>query len=165
MMQEPHPSGTDTGATVRPVAVLVTRTGGFAGLTKRWRAEPAESEASEWIALISQCPWDAVADRSSTHGSTHHAARGADRFTWAIHARCGEEHEHDAELTDDDLVGAWRRLVDAVREWSRTGNRAADRPDSDPRNHSDPRPDSDPRGDSDPYSVSDRRDPSSSSPA
>ncbi|MFE7845985.1 protealysin inhibitor emfourin [Microbacterium sp. NPDC057407] len=133
-MQEPHPSGTDTGAAERPVAVLVTRTGGFAGLTKRWRAEPPESEASEWIALISQCPWDAV----ETTGNP----RGADRFTWAIHARCGEEHEHDAELADDDLVGAWRQLVDAVREWSRTVDADADRD-----------------------RVSDRRNPSSSSPA
>src|SRR5690242_18323836 len=99
-MQEPHPSGTDTAE--RPIAVAVKRTGGFAGLTKQWRAEPPATEASAWIDLIAQCPWDSVVPRE---------APGADRFTWWIRARCGEEDEREAELPDDEMVGAWRALV------------------------------------------------------
>lgn len=110
-MQEPHPSGTETGTPERPVAVAVKRTGGFAGVTKQWRAEPPAAEASAWIDLIAQCPWDSVASREP--------AAGADRFTWCIQARCGDQDERQAELPDDEMVGAWRDLVDAVREWNR----------------------------------------------
>lgn len=98
------------------------RTGGFAGLTKQWRAEPAEAEASVWIDLIAQCPWDApaTAARGDGEGDGGDAAEslGADRFVWWIRARCGEQDEREAELPDDEMVGAWRALVDAVREWS-----------------------------------------------
>ncbi len=145
-MQEPHPSGTDerapvvpavgspdgdgaaTEAAVQPVEVAVKRTGGFAGLTKQWRAEPAAAEASVWIDLIAQCPWDAPgtpgdAERGEAargDGAGGRPPAGADTFTWWIHARCGDEDEREAELPDDALVGAWRDLVDAVREWSRS---------------------------------------------
>jgi hypothetical protein len=37
---------------------------------------------------------------------------------WWIHARWGDEDEREAELPDDEITGAWRELVDAVREWS-----------------------------------------------
>lgn len=80
-------------------------------MTKQWRAEPPADEASNWVALITQCPWDAVQAGATTGG--------ADRFTWWIHARCGDQHEREAEVPDDELVGAWRELVDAVRDWSR----------------------------------------------
>ncbi|WP_223169210.1 MULTISPECIES: protealysin inhibitor emfourin [Microbacterium] len=156
MIQEPHPSGTDergSGApapapspvagepaprerpggsdppTAAPVQVAVKRTGGFAGLTKQWRAEPGADEASLWMSLISQCPWDApdsLAD-GTAHGdgtargesSDGRPPAGADRFTWWIQARCGETDEREAEVPDGALVGAWRELVDAVRDWSR----------------------------------------------
>jgi hypothetical protein len=140
-MQEPHPSGTDERAPVvpavgspdgdgaatesaaQPVEVAVKRTGGFAGLTKQWRAEPAPAEASVWIDLIAQCPWDAPSapgEAARGHGTDGRPPTGADTFTWRIHARCGDEDEREAELPDDALVGAWRDLVDAVREWSRS---------------------------------------------
>lgn len=134
-MQEPHPSGTDQrrsdapdgntpDGAAQPLEVAVKRTGGFAGLTKQWRAEPPADEASVWIALIAQCPWDAP--ESLAEGAAQGDSRdgrppqGADRFTWRIEARCGEKDEREAELADTALVGAWRELVDAVRDWSRT---------------------------------------------
>jgi hypothetical protein len=101
----------------RPVAVAVKRTGGFAGLTRQWRAEPPPAQAPEWIALITRCPWDAAPPEP-----TEDSPRGADRFTWRIEARCDED-EHEAELPDDEVVGAWRELVDAVRAWSRETER------------------------------------------
>lgn len=129
------------------VEVAVKRTGGFAGLTKQWHAEPAADEAPQWIALIAQCPWDAAApvpttgdtvdtvDDAAPHPApspgpspTPSAAgpppqsrnAGADRFTWWIRARCGEDLDRETELGDDEVVGAWRELVDAVRDWSRS---------------------------------------------
>lgn len=109
-------SGTDRApdaAAPPPLEVAVTRTGGFAGITKRWLAVPAEAEASVWIDLIAQCPWDA------RQVGAEAGSAGADRFTWWIRARCGEQDEREAELPDDEMVGAWRDLVDAVRDWSR----------------------------------------------
>lgn len=94
-----------------PVAVAVIRTGGMAGLRREWRAEPPEEEASTWQEMISRCPWD--------ESSGADAATGADRFRWLIRARCEGEPEQEAELSEHDLVGAWRDLVDAVRAWSR----------------------------------------------
>ncbi len=96
-----------------PVLIAVTRTGGFAGLRREWRAEPTEDQASEWIELISQCPWDAVTAAA--------APTGADRFMWRILARCRPDDERCAELPDEQVTGAWRDLVDAVRGWTGPG--------------------------------------------
>jgi hypothetical protein len=96
----------DAAASVAHVAVRVTRTGGFAGLRREWRAEPPAGETTQWIALIQSCPWNAttVAD----------AAQGADRFVWSIRAECGAD-QLSAELADHDVSGPWRELVDVVR--------------------------------------------------
>lgn len=98
-----------------PVRVDVTRTGGIAGVARAWTAEPSEGEASDWTMLIERCPWDAPAAE----------ATGADRYTWEIAAVCGPD-ERRTELPDSDLVGAWRELVDAVRDWA---GRPGTRPD------------------------------------
>lgn len=97
-----------------PVVVEVTRSGGFAGLRRTWRAEPVEpDDAVVFVQLISECPWSEcdAADGDST-------GRGADRFRWSIEARCGDDDAHHAELGESDLTGAWRALVDAVRDWN-----------------------------------------------
>lgn len=115
-----------------PVEVAVTRSGGFAGMTRRWRAEPPPDQAPQWIALIAQCPWDAAPAVPSAEDAAEGDADGrprprqgfgADRFMWSIHARCGQDVDRETELADDELVGAWRELVDAVREWSRAETR------------------------------------------
>jgi len=95
-----------------PVTVAVTRTGGMAGLRREWRAEPPEDEASTWQSLIERCPWN---ERTAAD-----AAPGADRYQWRIRARCADEPEQEAELSEDEVVGAWRELVDAVRDWVRS---------------------------------------------
>jgi hypothetical protein len=89
------------------VVVIVTRTGGFAGLRKAWRAEPRSDEASVFVELIRQCPWD---DPTPDSG-------GADRYVWSIAAQCGPE-QREADVPDGGLTGPWRDLVDAVRDWS-----------------------------------------------
>ncbi|WP_344091023.1 protealysin inhibitor emfourin [Microbacterium deminutum] len=87
--------------------MTVVRTGGFAGLRREWRAEPDDHEASHWVTLIEECPWDAVA--------IGRRVTGADLFMWRLDARCGGE-KREAELADPDVQGPWRDLIDAVRE-------------------------------------------------
>ncbi len=88
-----------------PVVVAVVRTGGIAGRRRQWRVAPDPAEATDWIALIDRCPWDEPpAD-----------PRGADRFVWLIRARTpGVEHER--EVADTEIEGAWKALIAAVQE-------------------------------------------------
>jgi hypothetical protein len=87
------------------VVVVVERTGGFAGLTRRWRAEADHEGASQWLPLLHACPWDAPA----------RAERGADRFRWRVQAQF-EGAQREARFGETSLVGPWQRLVDRVRE-------------------------------------------------
>ncbi len=77
-----------------PVEVAVKRTGGFAGMTKQWRAEPPADEASIWIDLIAQCPWDApdslAPGPARGESEDGRPPAGADRFTWWV--QLGQEH-------------------------------------------------------------------------
>lgn len=97
------------------IAVTVTRTGGFAGMRRTWRAQPDRTEAPQWIALIDGCPWDA-ADPNRDIVPT-----GADRYMWHVDARCGDS-AREAALADPEVQGPWRALIDAVRE-AKSGGR------------------------------------------
>lgn len=102
-------SGGATGDSDGPqgrIVVAVVRTGGIAGLRRRWRAEPAPEQAPSWLGLVQRCPWD---ERLEPDGS------GADRYVWSIHARIRDE-QLEQVIPDTRLDGAWRELVDAVRE-------------------------------------------------
>lgn len=89
------------------IVVAVVRTGGIAGLRRRWRVEPSPEQAPEWVALVERCPWDERLDADDS--------MSADRFVWSINAVL-----HDAQreqvVPDALLHGAWRELVQAVRE-------------------------------------------------
>lgn len=105
---EPPADGADAAddATGR-IVVAVVRTGGLAGLRRRWRVEPEPAQAPQWVALVERCPWDESLDGDGT--------RGADRYVWSIHARVREQ-QHEQVIPDALLRGAWRELVDAVRD-------------------------------------------------
>ncbi|MEV5072178.1 hypothetical protein MRBLMI12_003835 [Microbacterium sp. LMI12-1-1.1] len=170
MTQNPTPETTGSTEPRPAVEVDVARTGGIAGITRRWSAQPPETEAPEWISLIDRCPWNeahppadatgadvpddadtavapdtAVAERIGPDGRdapdaavaqrigvpvSPHDAQAApaeprspmpDSFVWFIRASWSGTDPREAELYDDEVVGAWRELVDAVREWSRSG--------------------------------------------
>jgi hypothetical protein len=92
------------------VTVAVIRSGGIAGMRRAWRADPAPAEASHWVALIDDCPWDEPAPDPI----------GADQFTWRIVARCtpapqAVPDERVTALPDHGLQGPWLALVDEVR--------------------------------------------------
>lgn len=97
-------------STAAGIVVAVVRSGGIAGISRRWRVEIAASDSADaetWIALIDRCPWDADAESST----------GADRFMWSIRARTPHERR-ERELPDAAVSGPWRELVDAVRAAS-----------------------------------------------
>jgi len=109
MTEKPSPDPTAPSAAPPAVEVDVARTGGIAGMTRRWSAQPPEAEASEWITLIDRCPWSEAGNREPM----------PDGFVWFIRATWSGTGPLEAELPDDEVVGAWRELVDAVRDWSR----------------------------------------------
>jgi hypothetical protein len=85
------------------LSIVVVRSGGFAGMSRRWAIERPEPD-DDWIALVEACPWGRVAeDRESR-----------DRFTWRIEARVSRRR-HRASVPDRDLTGPWRDLVDRVQ--------------------------------------------------
>ena len=86
--------------------IVVIRTGGIAGISRRWRVEPPREETPRWVELIDRCPWEDPSDAQQ---------RGADRYVWSIRARTPSAR-HERELPESALDGPWRRLVDAVRE-------------------------------------------------
>ncbi|MGB4777275.1 protealysin inhibitor emfourin [Microbacterium sp.] len=111
-------TGHGTGAVpeaARPVvAVTVVRSGGFAGIPRRWSVQAPPSDADRWIALVEGCPWDEDAD-DGAHGAARIDGRGADRFSWSVRARLAQR-ERRAELTESQAAGPWRTLIDAVRD-------------------------------------------------
>lgn len=97
------------------LVLVVARSGGFAGLTRRWRVEARdEADAAEWRPLVDACPWQASAPDD--------AAR--DRFVYRITlrdagattARGDSPVEHEATLPESSLEGPWRALVERVQE-------------------------------------------------
>ncbi|CAN7217869.1 hypothetical protein LJR045_000761 [Microbacterium sp. LjRoot45] len=116
---------TDETAAELALSIRVERTGGFAGLTRRWSATPPPDEADHWRTLIDACPWDAAspgAGADAAAGSDVGAGAdvgattgGADRFCWTVVAGTPES-EHTAVLPETDLGEPWRRLIDSVRE-------------------------------------------------
>jgi hypothetical protein len=88
------------------VVIVVVRSGGIAGLSKRWRTEPDPGCAPHWWKLVESCPWDSPAP----------AASGADRYQWRIEVNQGEATVHRAQLNDAQIEGPWRALIDEVRQ-------------------------------------------------
>ncbi|MGL3149049.1 protealysin inhibitor emfourin [Microbacterium sp. A82] len=94
----------DSAGTTSPVMIAVVRSGGVAGIRRRWEVEPLHPDVDVWITLIERCPWSDPKETSP----------GADRYVWSIRARIARE-ERERELAESELTGAWRELVDAVR--------------------------------------------------
>lgn len=108
-MSDPDlPSDADGGEDgERRIVVLVVRTGGIAGIARRWKVEPDAKDAGDWIELIDRCPWDQECP----------AQPGADRYVWSIRARTPAA-KREQDVPESALEGPWRRLVDAVRAAS-----------------------------------------------
>ncbi|MDD7962222.1 protealysin inhibitor emfourin [Microbacterium thalli] len=99
------PRPDDDASTTGRLLIVVERSGGFAGLTRTWRVEPAPADRSAWFDLVEGCPWNDAAPPRATGG--------ADRFQWRVTVEAAASTRH-AEL-GDDLAPSWRALIDAVR--------------------------------------------------
>lgn len=84
--------------------VIVSRSGGLAGLRLTWQLHVDEQpDRDEWYLLIERIPW----------GEPPPSPPEPDRFVYRI--RCAP---HEATLADRQLTGPWRELVDRVQERS-----------------------------------------------
>lgn len=111
--------------------VIVSRSGGLAGLRITWQVRVDEQpDRDDWYLLIEEIPW----------GRPPPVPPEPDRFIYRI--RC---EPHEATLAERQLTGPWRRLVDRVQERAepqpvraRPGGRGnTDPPSSPPRRRGD----------------------------
>jgi hypothetical protein len=106
--------GSDAGPYL---VITVARSGGFAGLTRRWRVEARdETDAASWRPLVDACPWDDSASDASAR----------DRFVYRITLVEASDSpgtrtsaEHAATLPEAAVEGPWRTLVDRVQQEGR----------------------------------------------
>ena len=73
--------------------VEVSRTGGFAGITRTWAVEVDNTpDPMSWIVLVEACPWDEPEPEPS----------GADRFIFGV--RSGADTIGDYSFSDGDRL-------------------------------------------------------------
>lgn len=106
---EPDPAGDPSAADA--LSVVVERTGGFAGLSRRWSVTTRPDDTT-WTALLDACDWGEDGERRLAGEPA-----GADRFCWTVTARTAAA-EHSAALAEHEVDGPWRALIDAVRSAS-----------------------------------------------
>lgn len=81
--------------------VIVSRSGGFAGIRLTWQVQLDERpDAEEWLALIAELPWNEVRP----------VPPEPDRYIYSI--RCAQR---SATLSEPQLEGPWRELVTRVQ--------------------------------------------------
>jgi len=82
--------------------ITVTLSGGFAGLRSNWSLEiEQQPDRENWQQLVESLPWDE---------SPKHAPQ-PDRYVYRI-----EWSRRQVILTEQQLTGPWRVLVDRVRD-------------------------------------------------
>ena len=125
----PHPADDPTNdddptTAAADLSVSVERSGGFAGLVRRWVVTVDPPDADRWYALIDACPWPQAASPESPPTIQ---PPGADRFCWTVSATAARERR-EASLSEQELDGPWRALVDAVRDAGASGAGSAPPP-------------------------------------
>ncbi|MET4640131.1 protealysin inhibitor emfourin [Mycetocola sp. 2940] len=103
--------------------VTVTRSGGFAGIARRWQVSvEQEPDEESWIMLLRRLPWDEVPQEPAQ----------PDRYLYRINCEPRQDGQDDGErsnrresaiaqpreavIPEQRLTGPWRELVDRVRE-------------------------------------------------
>lgn len=92
--------------------VVVTRSGGFAGIRVSWQVVIDDlPDASDWFVLLRDLPWDQVAAQKPQ----------PDRFVYRIRFEPPTdaeppEPEREATLAERQLTGPWRELVEKVQD-------------------------------------------------
>ena len=82
--------------------ITVTRSGGFAGLTRKWSVIVSEdAEEARWRALLDELPWDQNVSEPPE----------PDRFTYRV--RCANRQ---AVIPEQRFTGAWQELLERVQQ-------------------------------------------------
>ncbi|MEO7147071.1 MAG: protealysin inhibitor emfourin [Terrimesophilobacter sp.] len=82
--------------------ISVTRSGGFAGLTRKWSVTVSEDALEEqWQTLLDQLPWDQYVSGPPE----------PDRFTYRV--RCANRQ---AVIPERRFTGAWQELLELVQQ-------------------------------------------------
>ncbi|SFN54302.1 protealysin inhibitor emfourin [Mycetocola miduiensis] len=88
--------------------VTETRSGGFAGIPRRWQVFlEKEPDEESWLALLRRLPWDDLP----------RDAPQPDRYLYRINCEPDESvfrEPREALIPEQDLTGAWRELVERV---------------------------------------------------
>lgn len=109
MTDDPRPAPS-SAVPAAPIVVTVVRSGGVAGLTRRWGVQAPPSDPARWSALVAACPWDDPPPSGD-------GRPGADRFSWTVEVSSAGARRR-AALSESEAAGAWRALIDAVRAAS-----------------------------------------------
>ena len=81
--------------------VIVSRSGGLAGIRLTWEVQVDEQpDPATWADFLNSLPWEDVTDSVPT----------ADRFAYRI--RCAP---HEVVLAEPEVDGPWRELLNRVR--------------------------------------------------
>ena len=81
--------------------VIVSRSGGFAGIRTTWEVQVDEQpDRSAWAELLDGLPWDEMSE----------TAPQPDRYVYRI--RCAP---HEVVLGEQQVCGPWQELIDRVR--------------------------------------------------
>ena len=81
--------------------VIVSRSGGTAGIRRTWEVRVDEqSDALSWADFLGSLPWTEVTDSDPV----------PDRFLYRI--RCAP---HEVVLAEPEVAGPWRDLIDRVQ--------------------------------------------------
>jgi hypothetical protein len=104
--------------------VTVTRSGGFAGIARRWQVfVEKEPDEESWILLLRQLPWDDVAREPAQPDRYLYRINCEPRMTAPGDARDDPRlrepaiaEPREVVIPEQRLTGPWRELVDRVRE-------------------------------------------------
>jgi hypothetical protein len=104
--------------------VTVTRSGGFAGLSRRWQVfVEREPDEDSWIVLLGQLPWDEAPQEPAQPDRYLYRINCEPRTTapaGPLHKREQSEpviaEPREVVIPEQRLTGPWRELVDRVRE-------------------------------------------------
>lgn len=105
-------SASDTNVVL---VITIVRTGGFAGIRRHWQVQlDTAKDVATWRPIIEACPWDEEPS----------AMPEPDRFVYQISTVLPDE-KRSATVPEQHLTGAWRELLDRVRDAEHPGKEHA----------------------------------------
>lgn len=86
------------------LTITVTRSGGFAGITREWSVSSTIDDATELYALVDACPWYSIKIDTASR----------DRFVYVITVH-EPRKRRAATIPESSLTGPWKSLVQRIQ--------------------------------------------------